>query len=813
MDYGETIMSEILRDELATMISTLRKMGWGLIYAKTKPEQTLLCHAINAYGLSSFLFNLIAAKRNWDKNDACLLSLAMLLHDAGKSKSEWQTQVIEAIEKYAKEKVPSHKLSFEELRDFISQLHKCGLEIVLDNRSLKMIYLLSQTLHSLSAPESLLSSPYQYQLGLLSTFVDHLISAETVYLAYEVTISSEYGKAFDTDLKFQFHGVSYVHGMITYLFNRATEEVFRKYNYIPILYFPEGTLYVALKDKAKNIDAETFLDEVATEFCQIVEKASSDKVKRGITYRLTPAVTMIIPEKIKSRDDLIDILKDAGEYLGGSKIRKVSPFNHEKYDAFTMLAKRLYGENFEEYLPKIYRAFLYLALFNSIMNVIIMPKITREKLERVLQKYFHNLGIDASEILGARKSAWGDPVGFAAAKLCNFTPLDLAKVCGTREEYEKELSSAFLNERLINLDHDKLAISLRIFLTKIIKEITDGMLIGEKLITPDEARDFTRFFMNCSIPMAHGKAKEIAEKSLQDYSRQRELFFKETEHACPFCNFPGEARDMKGIMEKVQTPSFTHAPLGKRVDRVRACKFCRIEYMLRREAGLSPEIAVAFPSPSIIPDVGAFINNDVVNLLSSFDYTDVIDTARDKPEDMMKAILEKFVYSSPYAPAVTAFDLIKKVATPNFVLIPLPIQLRKKLKESDENFLIRITTYLALASQCGPTTKIAWSRGGNLLDAAQHVEALYVPSAFVGTVHLHELNKLFSAIIGIYRACTLAGENVMQNALVRYMTTYRDKAFPAETIIRSVERIRGEKLKSTNDLIFLAKALSEEKIF
>lgn len=811
MDCGKAIMNEIFRDELAIVISALRKMGWGSIYAKTKPEQTLLCHAINAYGLSSFLFNLIATKRNWDKNDARLLSLAMLLHDAGKSKSEWQKQVIKAIEKYAEEKVPPHKLSFEELGDFIGQLHKCGLEIVLDDGNLKMIYLLSQTLHSLSAPESLLSSPYQYQLGLLSMFVDYLISAETVYSAYEVAISSEYGKAFDTDLRFQFHGVSYVHGMITYLFNRATEEIFKKYGYKPILYFPEGTLYVALKDEAKNIDAETFLGEVATKFCQIVEKACSGAVKRGITYRLTPAVTMIIPEKIKSRDDLIDILKDAGEYLGSSKIRKLSPFDPKKYDAFTMLAEGLYGENFEKYLPKIYRAFLYLALFNSIMNVIIMPKITRETSERVLQKYFHDLGIDASEILGARKSAWGDPVGLAAAKLCNFTPLDLAEICGAREEYEKEISGAFLNEKLINLDHDKLAVSLRIFLIKIIKEITDGMLIEEKLITPDEAKDFALFFMNCSIPMAYGKAKEIAEKSLQDYSKQRELFFKEIEHACPFCNFPGEARDMKGVMEKVQTPSFTHAPLGRRVDRVRACKFCRIEYMLRQEVELGPEMAVAFPSPSIIPDVGAFINNDVVNILSSFDYTDFIDTAKDKPEDMMKAILDEFVYSGPSAAAVTAFDLIKKVATPNFVLIPLPRQLERKLKESDENFLVRITPYLALASQSGPTTKVAWSRSGNLLEAAQCVEALYVPSAFVGTIHLHDLNKLFSAIIGIYRACTLAGENIVQNALVRYMTTYRDRAFPAETIIRSVERIRGEKLKSIKDFIFLTKALGEEK--
>ena len=800
-------MGEILRDDLAIMISALRKMGWGSIYAKTKPEQTLLCHAINAYGLSSFLFDLIATKRNWNKNDARLLSLAMLLHDAGKSKSEWQKQVIKAIENYSEEKIPPHKLSFEELRDFIGQLHKCGLEIVLDDRGLEMIYLLSQTLHSLSAPESLLSSPYQYQLSLLSMFVDYLISAESVYEAYEVTISSEHGKAFDADLKFQFHGVSYVHGMITYLFNRATEEVFRKYNYKPILYFPEGTLYVALKDEAKNIDVETFLDEVATEFCHIVEKASGGAVKRGITYRLTPAVTMIIPEKVRSQDDLIDILKDAGEYLGSSKIRKVSPFDRKKYVAFTMLAKRLYGENFEEYLPKIYRAFLYLALFNSIMNVIIMPKITKEISERVLRKYFHNLGIDASEILGARKSAWGDPVGFAAAKLCRFTPLDLAEICGAREEYEKELPSAFLNERLINLDHDKLATSLRIFLIKIIKEVTDGILIGEELITQDEARDFTHFFMNCSIPVASGKAKEIAEKSLQDYSKQRELFFKEVKHACPFCNFPGEARDMKGIMEKVQTPSFTHAPLGKRVDRVRACKFCRIEYMLRREVGLSLETAVAFPSPSIIPDVGEIIHTDVVNL-SSFDYAGVIDTARDKPEDMMRAVLEEYMPFGPSAETVTLFDLIKKVATPNFVLIPLPDKLKKKLKESDENFFIRITPYLALASHSGPTTKIAWSRGGNLLDAAQHAEALYVPSAFVGAVHLHDLNKLFSTILGIYRACTLAGENIMQNSLVRYITTYRDKAFPAETIIRGTERIRGKKLKNSKDFIFLTKALS-----
>lgn len=808
MGNGEGIMSKPSQNELAKVINALRKMGWGSIYAKTKPEQTLLCHAVNAYGLSSFLFNLIVTRRNWDKKDAHLISLAMLIHDAGKSKSEWQRKVIEAVEKYAEEKVPPHKLSFEELRDFISQLHKCGLEIVLDDRSLKMIYLVSQTLHSLSAPESFLSSPYQYQLGLLSTFVDYLISAETVYSAYEVAVSSEHGRAFDSDLKFQFHGVSYVHGMITYLFNRAMEEVFRKYDYKPILYFPEGTLYVALKDEAKNIDAETFLDEAANEFCRIIEKASSGPVKRGATYKLTPAVSMINPDKIKSRDDLIDILKDAGEYLESPKIRKVSPFDRKKYNAFVMLAEKLYGEDFERYLPKIYRSFLYLALFNSIMNVIIIPKVTKETAERVLQKYFHDLGIDASEILGARKSAWGDPVGFAAAKLCKFTPRDLAEICGAQEEYENELSSAFLYEKLINLDYDKLAISHRIFLTKIIREITNDTSIGEKLITTYEAKDFARFFMNSSISIAPGKAKDIAEKSLQDYSKQRELFFKEKEHACPFCNFPGEARDMKGVMQGVQTPSFTHAPLGKRVDRVRACKFCRIEYTLRQEAGLGLEIAVAFPSPSVIPQVGMFISNDVASL-SSFYYPEVIEIAKKSPMDMMKSVFEKYIYIELTSPPTTILDPIKKVATLNFTLIPLPFQLRKEPKESDENFLIRITPFLALASQSGPTTKVGWCRSGNILDAAQHPETLHVPSVFIGVVHLHNLHKLFNALIGIYRACTLAQENTKQNALVRYMTTYRDKAFSAETIIRTVERIRGEKLKSINDLIFLTRTLSE----
>jgi len=805
-------MNKLSQDELARVINALRKMGWGTIYAKTKPEQTLLCHAVNAYGLSSFLFNLIATRRNWDRKDTDLVSLAMLVHDAGKTKSEWQKQAIKTIEEYTQEKVPPHKLSFEELRDFIGQLHKCGLEIDTDDRSLKMIYLVSQTLHSLSAPESLLSSPYHYQLSLLSTFIDYLISAETVYSAYEVTVSSEQGKAFDADLKFQFHGVSYIHGMITYLFNKATEEVFKKYNYEPILYFPEGTLYVSLKDEAKKIDAEILLDEVATEFCEIVEEASGGRVQRGVTYKLTPAVTMINPDKIKSRDDMVDIIADAGEYLGSPKIRKVSPFDPKKYSAFTMLAKGLYGEDFEKSLPKIYRTFLYLALFNSMLNVIIIPKITREAVEKILQKYFYALRIDIDEVLGARKSAWGDPVGFAAAKLCEFTPRDLAEICAAREEYEKELSSVFLNEKLIDLDYDKVAASLRIFLTKIIMEITNGMSIGEKLITVDEAKDFARFFTNSSIPIASGKSKDIAEKSLKDYSKQRELFFKEKEHACPFCNFPGEARDMKGVMEGAQTPSFTHAPLGKRVDRVRACKFCRIEYTLRQGAGLGPEIVAAFPSPSVIPDVGAFIDNDVTSL-SSFYYPEVIEVAKEMPVDMMKGVFEKYVYFEPTSPRSTLMDLIMKVATPNFTLIPLPFQLKKAPNESDENFLIRLTPFLALASQAGPTTKVGWCRSGNILDAAQRPETLHVPSVFIGRVHLHTLHKLFNALIGIYRACILAKENIKQNALVRYMTTYRDKAFPAETIIRMVERVRGEKLKSINDFIFLSRTLSEEESF
>jgi hypothetical protein len=600
--------------------------------------------------------------------------------------------------------------------------------------------------------------------------------------------------------------------MITYLFNKATEKVFGKYGYKPILYFPEGTLYVALKDKAKNIEAETFLDELANEFCQILDEASGGEVRRGVTYKLAPAVTMINRDKIKSQDDLVDILKDAGGYLENPKIRKATPFDRKKYKDFTLLAERLYGEDFEKYQPKIYRTYLYLALFNSMLKDIIIPKITKKVAERILQKYFHDLGIDVSEILGARKSPWGDPVGFAAAKLCKFTPLYLAKICMAREEYEKEVSSAFLNEKLIDLDYDKLAVSLRIFLTKIIKEITNGISIGEKLITIDEAKNFARFFMNSSIPIASGKAKDIAEKSLQGYSRQRELFFKEKEHACPFCNFPGEARDMKGVMEGVQTPSFTHAPLGERVNRVRGCKFCRIEFTLRQEARLGPEIAVAFPSPSVIPDVGAFIFNDVTKL-HSFNYQEVIEIAKEMSMDnIMKGVFERYVSFEP-SPPQTILDLIRKVETPNFTIIPLPPSLRKGLEESDENFLIRITPFLSLASRAGPTTKVAWCTSGNLLDAAQYPETLHVPSVFIGAVHLHSLFKLFSALIGIYRACTLAQENINQNALVRYMTTYRDKAFPAETIIRTVERKRGGKLISSNDFIFLTRILSEEELF
>jgi len=230
-----------MREEL---IKFMRNKNWHKKIAKTKPyTQSLFEHSLVVYDIINSIIKLLNyTTEKFSDKEKNILRISAILHDIGKEKADWQ----EAVKKG--QKPPSH-IDEDLAKTAISDLKK-HIKIEDEQTILRCIGLHHKAAQSAgNIIKSIMSETESSNWKELQDFVDsvdNLASCGTLLGAIEL-LESKRNFRIEKLFKHTYHKI-YLRGVSSIFLHKACQEAYKANGWEPILYFPEGTLYLAFEE-------------------------------------------------------------------------------------------------------------------------------------------------------------------------------------------------------------------------------------------------------------------------------------------------------------------------------------------------------------------------------------------------------------------------------------------------------------------------------------------------------------------------------------------------------------------------------------
>ncbi|MFX1521404.1 MAG: HD domain-containing protein [Promethearchaeota archaeon] len=381
-------MSTISEAEKVELI--LRKRRWHQKFAKTITEQSLLSHAMTEYHSA---LRLTSIAEVFSKLESEILKFAALLHDIGKETSEWQECAIKS--RHKKVKFPQHIAQLEVVKEALKDLEKDDESFV---KAVWIVILLShpgigEPLTVGKVQSTLLSHP-QYKnvrFDLLSDIANLLDWCASVNNPEEVIIaftSDKFTRVWGSSphglgLHVTYHRVGKIRGVLTYLLHKAIEEVYTEEEFLPLLVYATGTVYIG----KKNLDITNISKKIEEKIMDLfIEIAKNEKVLQNninlminramigfdylVSIRTIPtildyAVNRLSSTATKSEETqkaiFLRLLSSLSERLRDNATKAEGVDSTTIEDIFNQTEQDVFGASFKEIgIPTKYNPFLLL---------------------------------------------------------------------------------------------------------------------------------------------------------------------------------------------------------------------------------------------------------------------------------------------------------------------------------------------------------------------------------------------------------------------------------------------------------------------
>ena len=262
------------------------KRQWHLKYAKFNwcTHQSLLTHSLNVASISLSLLefledNKIIEQKN---NLHTQIFLTGFLHDCCKESDTYQTAVKQFIDKSGPEPLDfghQHEKGIrhvvEALKEYINE--KLNITDALLEEIIWSITQLGKRENAAAISQTFKKSPSTN--ALLSAEIIHLADV----LASKQTVDEGVNTILDgpviSKLSLCHSKVTRIRGVLTHFLHVTLEEQFEKQGLKPILWFPDGTIYVGLKENCKpEIEKNT----IKIETCKKMKNVLSQRHARGM---------------------------------------------------------------------------------------------------------------------------------------------------------------------------------------------------------------------------------------------------------------------------------------------------------------------------------------------------------------------------------------------------------------------------------------------------------------------------------------------------------------------------------------------------
>lgn len=266
------------------------KRGWHTKWAKwgMSGEQSLLAHSLNVHSVAKQILD------SWHQQvtdeESKIVLLAAFFHDFEKESEEFQSAVRERL----REVEAYHHLAIKRPEELQRSARECTDLNQAEAETLIQVIRSSGALEGLDHMKALLRGdplrePWMAELVWVA---DRLASLKDLQEASD--LSSRVKEVLNRfGLRVEWHSVATVRGLVTQLLHKALEKRFAKANFKPVLYFPQGTIYIGPLSGTEQISGDGLLEEVKREIQQFfgspeISEKVGEKAFGGIQRTVIP---------------------------------------------------------------------------------------------------------------------------------------------------------------------------------------------------------------------------------------------------------------------------------------------------------------------------------------------------------------------------------------------------------------------------------------------------------------------------------------------------------------------------------------------
>jgi hypothetical protein len=580
---------------------------WHLKYAKFNKNihQSLLSHSLNVCGLSDRLYTILEPKTKSTARRRLLL--AAFFHDIAKETESYQ-QVVKNWLNGLRNSKPSE---WEQMnRDVINKGIRKFIEyekLFLDQKEIdSIIWIITH----MGQPESvyniqdrLILPPYGDEKILceIARLADNIMSIHNVEEIRNVKPDRWILK----NLNFHFHKIGIIRGVLTQCLHSSIQKLYEKNSFIPIAWFPDGTVYVDIQSKKLNeINEDELQDIIYSELKHIFTPEREEEMGRSSFAGLTGSI-------IKSPEFLFFSEQTVKSFW--NEIMKKSfanlPIAIKKSKKKTITQSANVNIDIDEMTKKISNLFIesgddkdtsliYAGIANSLSKII---QILNGAKNSIINKYNNsNLEKEKQFKKEIQKKLDNIIISTIQSSLkCNIISeqiLNIANNSSPRQRFDlfKELalsSSLFQSIDRWWKEFSKSMVKCTLFFMKVWKkEIEDflkeiSLLLKGDLVT-----------LSGGIDVNLVKAKEIVQKYMVGKQYDGTII-------CEECGGPAQVRANSPPFEKSQT-YHDHLAAGQRIGKtnvINVCNLCRFERLIRSIFVENGKTFIIYPQLALSP--------------------------------------------------------------------------------------------------------------------------------------------------------------------------------------------------------------------